>query len=433
VTSTATWPQASPAPAPDRPEHRVAFGALLVFTVILILAPQSYWPVLASLRIALVTAVIAAGSYVVPRLLTRRPLSVSAPEIKLAGALGAWALVSIPFSMWPGGSWSVFFGTFFKTLVIAWLLCNVVTTAARLRRVALVLTLVAVPLSVGAFLQYTSGTFLVAPRGVSAASRIKGYDAPLTSNPNDLALMLNVIIPLTIALAASPRPPLPRPVLGGIAALSAMGVIITFSRGGFLELAIVLALCLWRLRGRLFLEVGLAVAAGLLATLPFLPSGYTKQLATITDTEADATGSAGERMRDMAAATQYALTHPLLGAGPGNSVLALNQVRGNTWRKVHNVYLELAVELGLPGAILFVVLLRSAVRSARRARELARAPGGDPEVAVLSDGIVVSLAAFVVGSIFHPISYHLYFYYLAALAVAAKAIARRAVPEEVLA
>ena len=413
-----------------RDGDRVAFGALLVFTVILTLAPQSFLPALAPLRIALVTALVAAGSYLVLRLLLKRPLTVTAPEIRLGAALGAWAFATIPLSMWPGGSWGVFAGSFFKTLVISWLLCNVVTTSKRLRRVLVLLTLVSVPLAATAFHQYMSGTFLKGGPA-DAATRIKGYEAPLTSNPNDLALMLNVILPITVALATLPRPPFPRVVLAAIAAATMAGVVLTFSRAGFLTLAAIIVLWMLRLRGRLFLEVGLLAAAACLALLPLLPSGYTKQLGTIANTEADATGSAGERMRDMAAAAKYAMGHPIVGAGLGNSTLALNEVRGTTWRKVHNVYLELAVELGLPGVILFVFLLRAALRSARKARELSRGPGGDHEVAALADGIVISLCGFVVGSIFHPVSYHLYFYYLAALAVAAYGIARRALPEEV--
>ena len=429
MTRAAALPE-WPRPRTEREGDRLAFGALLVFTVILILAPQSFLPALAPLRIALLTALIAAGSYLVPRLLLNRPITIGVPEVRLGAALGAWALATIPLSLWPGGSWGVFAGSFFKTLVISWLLCNVVTTATRLRRVFVLLTLIAVPLAATAFHQYTSGTFLKGGPA-DAATRIKGYEGALTSNPNDLALMLNVILPLTIALAASPKPPLPRIVLVAIAAATAAGVVLTFSRSGFLALAAVLALWMMRLKGRLFLEVALVAAAGLLALIPVLPSGYTRQLATITNTQADATGSAGERMRDMTAAASYAMSHPIVGAGLGNSTLALNEVRGTTWRKVHNVYLELAVELGLPGALLFVFLLRAALKSAAKARDLSRGPRGDPEVAALSDGILVSLWGFVVGSIFHPVSYHLYFYYLAALAVAAHGIARRALPEEV--
>ncbi|HJQ98991.1 MAG TPA: O-antigen ligase family protein [Candidatus Polarisedimenticolaceae bacterium] len=413
-----------------REGDRVAFGALLAFTVILTLAPQSFLPALAPLRIALLSALVALASYAIPRLLMNRPLSVNVPEIRLGALLGAWAFVTIPFGLWPGGSFAVFSGNFLKTLVISWLLCNVVTTVTRLRRVFVLLTLVAVPLAATAFHQYTSGTFLKGGPA-DAAARIKGYEAPLTSNPNDLALMLNVILPITVALATSPRPPFPRIVLATIAAASVAGVVLTFSRAGFLTLAAIIVLWMVRLKGRVFLEVALVAAAACLALLPLLPSGYTKQLSTITNTEADATGSAGERMRDMAAAGKYTMGHPIVGAGLGNSTLALNEVRGTTWRKVHNVYLELAVELGLPGAILFVFLLRAAIKSARQARELSRRPGGDPETAALSDGIVISLWGFVIASIFHPVSYHLYFYYLAALAVAAYGIARRALPEEV--
>ena len=415
---------------PKAPADRATFVALLAFTAILITAPQLMFPVLQPLRLALVAALVAVATYLVPRLLLGRPLTLSVPEVRLAGCLGLWALVTIPFSKWPGGSFAVFAGNFLKTLVISWLLCNVVTTTARLRRVALLLALVAVPLFVTAFVQYAGGTFLVNERG-REVERIRGYDAPLTSNPNDLALMLNVITPITIALATLPKPPLPRLVLGGIAALSAMGVVLTFSRAGFLELATISLLWMWRLRGRVFLEVGLAVAAAMLALLPLLPSGYTSRLATITNTEADATGSAGERIRDMVAATAYTATHPVLGAGLGMGTLALNEVRGLTWRKVHNVWLEIAVDLGVPGLILFILLVRSAFRSVREARDMSRGPRGDPDVAALSDGILISLAAFIVASLFHPVSYHLYFYYLAALAVAAKQIAQRAVSQEV--
>ncbi|HVQ34779.1 MAG TPA: hypothetical protein VMT33_02115, partial [Candidatus Bathyarchaeia archaeon] len=135
----------------EREGDRLAFGALLVFTVILILAPQSFLPALAPLRIALLTALIAAGSYLVPRLLLNRPITIGVPEVRLGAALGAWALATIPLSLWPGGSWGVFAGSFFKTLVISWLLCNVVTTATRLRRVFVLLTLIAVPLAATAF------------------------------------------------------------------------------------------------------------------------------------------------------------------------------------------------------------------------------------------------------------------------------------------
>ena len=111
--------------------------------------------------------------------------------------------------------------------------------------------------------------------------------------------------------------------------------------------------------------------------------------------------------------------------------LALNELRGQTWRMVHNAYLEYAVDLGLPGLILFLLLLGGCLRAAWQARRLADQGAFPAEFAAFSDGIRACLIAFSVAAMFHPVSYHFYFYYPAALAVAARDIARRAAAPDV--
>ena len=404
------WPRRGARAESDR----FAFGALLAFLAIFILAPQTLVPALAPLRIALVSAVFALGAFALGRLATSRPLTIAAPEIRLAGALFAWAALSVPFALWRGGAASVLTGLFLRTLIVFWLLCNLVNTADRLRQVALTLSLLAAPLAVTAIVQFLHG----APDG----SRIQGYDAPLTSNPNDLALMLNVVLPLTVALALVPDPPLPRVVLGGLAALSGIGVILTFSRAGFLTLAATSLCWLRRLGRNRALEIGLLAVVVVMIAVPLLPSGYVGHLETIANMDSDRTGSAQERWRDMGAATAYALMHPVFGTGIGMNQLALNEVRGATWTMVHNVYLQIAVELGVPGVVLFVLLLRAARRSAREARAAAAA-ARHRGVEVIADGVAIGLVGFFVASLFHPVAYHAYFYLLAALAVASKALA----------
>jgi putative inorganic carbon (hco3(-)) transporter len=127
----------------------------------------------------------------------------------------------------------------------------------------------------------------------------------------------------------------------------------------------------------------------------------------------------------MVSAASFVATHPLAGAGLGMNILALNEVRGPTWRMVHNAYLQHAIELGIPGLVLFLLLMRSCFRSAAEARRLSRERAGPQRLYCLSDGIQTSLAAFAVAAVFHPVGYHFYFYYIAALAVAANAIAGR--------
>jgi hypothetical protein len=114
-----------------------------------------------------------------------------------------------------------------------------------------------------------------------------------------------------------------------------------------------------------------------------------------------------------------------VGAGLGMDTLALNEVRGPVWKEIHNVYLEYAVDLGLPGLMLFVMLLRGALRSARLAQYIGSQRQREPAMADLfhlAEGIRISLYAFAVAALFHPIGYHFYFYYFAGLAIAARLI-----------
>ena len=78
---------------------------------------------------------------------------------------------------------------------------------------------------------------------------------------------------------------------------------------------------------------------------------------------------------------------------------------------VHNAYLEYAIDLGLPGLVLFSSLIVGCVRSAGRAARLEAARPGGRELSVLANGIRVSLLAFAAAAFFSPVAYHFHFYY----------------------
>jgi O-antigen ligase len=307
---------------------------------------------------------------------------------------------------------------YLKTLAIFWLLGNVVNTRPRLRLVAWGLALMAVPLAVFGVHEYLAGRFLDG----GPVKRIMSYDAPLTQNPNDLALMLNLILPVTLALALLQDATVPRLLLLGCAALDAVAVILTFSRAGFICLAMTAVITFARLVSRPGRTWAIAALAMVLLCAPLLPSGYLERLATITDIGSDPTGSAQERWGDTLAAVRLVSRSPIIGAGAGMNILALNEARGAIWKKVHNVYLEYAVDLGLPGLLLFLAILGGCFRStALVMRRTADRPAWR-DLFLLAEGIQVSLAVFAVAALFHPVAYHFYFYYMAGLALAARAV-----------
>jgi O-antigen ligase len=182
-------------------------------------------------------------------------------------------------------------------------------------------------------------------------------------------------------------------------------------------------LYLWRLLRRPGGGWVVAVVGAAVLCLPLLPLGYTARLSTITDVEADPTGSAQARREDMKTAARFVLRHPIVGAGVGQDILALNEMRGPRWTSVHNVYLQHAVDLGLPGLALFLLLLARCFGAARAARRRAARPAGPRDLFLLAEGLEMSLAGFAVAGLFYPVAYHAYFYYFGGLAVAARAAA----------
>jgi hypothetical protein len=362
--------------------------------------------------------VLAIAAYALARLARREPLILPTPELKLCLGLALWAVITTPFSIWPGGSIATLQEPLAKSLIVAWLVSAVVSTSARFRRVAWALCLMAIPAALGGILNYLAGVRLQ-----DNGNRILGYPAPLSGNPNDLALLLNLLLPFAIGLFLGSRTAFRRLLLAGVVVLMVAGVIVSFSRGGFITLMVVLAVYGVKLRRRREGRLVWAVILMALMALPILPGGYVDRVSTISSVEADPTGSAQERTRDMALALAYVLTHPVVGAGLGQDSLLLNELRGNTWTRVHNIYLGVGVDLGWFGLGLFVTLL---VRAFKNAREASRQwERGNRELFFLAQGLHVSLIAFAMAAMFHPGSYFFPFYYLVGLSVALRQLGQR--------
>jgi O-antigen ligase len=194
--------------------------------------------------------------------------------------------------------------------------------------------------------------------------------------------------------------------------------VVTFSRAGFIFLATTLLLYLGRLKkGR----SGIVLLLLLLLVLTLNVDGFIARLGTIGDVQTD--GSAHERWETTWKAFHLMATYPLTGVGIGQSIIALNDIGGVRWRNIHNVYLEIAVDLGIPALLVYLLLFYRALRSVAEARRAWSAH--DVDLYYLAQGLEISLIGFAVAAMFYPVAYHLFVYYLLGLAVAVKALGRQ--------
>jgi O-antigen ligase len=103
-------------------------------------------------------------------------------------------------------------------------------------------------------------------------------------------------------------------------------------------------------------------------------------------------------------------------------VLAMNEERGAEWIAVHNVYLEYGVDLGVPGLVLFLMVLAGCLKNVRAVQRKTKPVPALREFFYLAGGVEGSLIAFALGAMFHPVAYNFPFYYLAGLSIAATAM-----------
>ena len=238
-------------------------------------------------------------------------------------------------------------------------------------------------------------------------------------DPNDLAYFLVAAVPLLVAVRTRTF----ATATAGVILVA--GAAATFSRGGALGLAAAAGWLLARrvLPWRLVAATAAAVVALGLGTL--LVAGPHLARAAQEKSFIAASNVDTRELRWQAAA-RMVTAHPVLGVGPGGfrehyAAESHNAEVDEQTPVAHNMYLEVAAELGLPGFALFAgVIGVAAVASERTVRRAGPGPRRTEAVAIQA-----ALLAVLVTSTFLSEQYYLPLWSLAALAVAAELRLRR--------
>lgn len=382
--------------------HLFTYAGLFIFTAFVFFRPYELFdaPILreGAQWVAIITLLV----YLPAQLAAEGNLTARPREVNLALILLALALLSVPTAISPGEGWDSFV-EFLKVILIFVIAVNVVNTEWRLRGLLTLVLAASIVLSFSAFSDYRQGRF-------EFGGRVKGMLGGMFDNPNDLALHLVTMVPLAFALAFARRGLMRKIVYLLFAALLVAGIVVTFSRGGFLGLTVSSGVLAWKL-GRKNRFVVMTLAAVVLCIfIVAAPGGYGQRVSSMFG--GDVTGSADARRDIFWRSALVALRHPINGIGLGNF-----HHQGQHDQVSHNAYTQVAAEMGMAALVVYVLLMISPLR---RLREIERETLGAKDRAAfyyLAVGMQASLVGYMVCSFFASVAHLWYVYYLVAYAV----------------
>lgn len=230
---------------------------------------------------------------------------------------------------------------------------------------------------------------------------------------NDMALMLNVAIPLSVFLFLSERSGFGRGLICMTVLLCAFSVLMTRSRGGFLTIGCIAALFIFYVEASRWLKVAPVVA--IVVGFIMLPSDGQDRLLTLFNPTTDYNVTADDgRLAIWKRGATYLSDKPVMGVGFRNFALAETTISpvarqfGTAEAKVtHNSIVEIFVETGLVGGLLYLAMISAVLgRLLQSRRRMKKQPSIENRVAQLcTDLIAVSVVAFLTGGFFLALGY----------------------------
>ncbi|MFA6355979.1 MAG: O-antigen ligase family protein [Candidatus Omnitrophota bacterium] len=189
--------------------------------------------------------------------------------------------------------------------------------------------------------------------------RIKGT----ATDPNDYAMHLVILVPIVFALFVNYRNILVKGMTLAVLLLLILNIVFTYSRGGLVAFAFVLALSVLGFsfqRKKFWLPI-ILVAIGTAALLPMIPEKYWERAKTISDFSDPAIQA---RLDTWKTGLEMIGDHPVRGVGLGvfrYEYLMRAFMGSDVKTKVslfsHNAYIQIGAEVGLPALTLFILII----------------------------------------------------------------------------
>ena len=335
----------------------MTFSLFSLWTFVLIGRPQDLFVALAALRPAFVLGALTLvfvflGS---PRAVFNS-ISMS-PEARAYLAYFGVMIIAIPFAHHRSVAFNYIFTVYLTNVIFFVVFITIVDCLEKLKRL----------LSVISFCTVFYGVFGLM-LGSFSSGRYVIYGAMF--DPNDMAYVLVTLLPISLFFIVR-RDGRFNTILafGGVLA-SLVLILLTGSRGGLLSLGVILAILLLTDVGSVKLHYKLAfiIGIGTIGAFNFEKINFERYL-TLMNMEQDynVTSETG-RLEVWKKGIELLLGNPLTGVGVQCFPMAIGYLRADAnaipeWQAAHNSYLQVAVETGLIGFMIFLSLIATCVRN----------------------------------------------------------------------
>lgn len=379
--------------------HRLAYGFAADF-------PFAMWLCIATLIAVLFTK-------------ERRQIPMSPPVVLLV-LFSLWLTLTTIFARVPDAAW-LDWNRVSKILLMIFVTILTVRTRKDVQALALV-----VALALG-FWGAKSGLFVLVSGG---GEGLRGPRDSFISDNNTLALAMITACPLIIALMTRAPAGWLRKAVLGIAVLTGLAAIGSYSRGALVGICM-MVFFLW-LKSSYKFKTGLLLALLLPLALAFMPEQWMGRMESIGNYEEDA--SATGRINSWRFAINIANTFPL-GGGPNvftPHMFMLYAPEPERYYDAHSIYFQVLGEQGYVGLALFLLLFFVAWRCASRVIRHCQGQQDLQWASMLARMCQVSIIGYMTAGAFLTLAYYDLIYYVIAIIITLdKVLIRSPQPDDI--
>lgn len=249
-------------------------------------------------------------------------------------------------------------------------------------------------------------------------------------NPNVLGEYILLVLPVSVALAWTRKEPLTKLVYSGIAVLMFVALILTFSRGCWIGLLFAAAIFITFTAGKLW---GLALVA--LPLLPMLlPESIINRFSSIGDMEDSSTSyRVYIWMGTLAMIRDFWFSGIGMGAEAFTAVYPFYSYNGIVAPHSHNLFLQILVESGVVGILVFLLILVFFLRKMMLGYQIG---GKGKPLSVMMTALSAGICGFLLQGMFDNCFYNyrvlLIFWCVLGIATACVNVAKKSETEEVI-